>query len=146
MKKAYNDSIIVLALLTGSQIISVILNFSNSLALLAGLTASIYYLFQEDYINREEAFSGAAGFFASSLIFAAVKKYFVLDDLCSVAEASETVESFSGVLDRAEACKTVFEAWSSSFAADPLQNIVFWIFTVAVGVLAALLYRKYRGE
>ena len=145
MKKAYKDSIVVLALLTGSQLIATLFNFSHSIALLTGLVASVYYLFQENYVTEEEVFSGTAGFAVSSLIFAVVKKYFVLDELCSVVKASGAIEASPNVLSEGGVCKGVFQTWISTFAMDPFYNIFFWLIAVAGAIIAVLVYRKYGG-
>lgn len=145
MKKAYKDPIVVLALLTGSQLISTLFNFSKSIALLSGLLASAYYLFQEDYVTRNEVFSGVAGFLASSLILSSVRKYFVIDDLCLISKSSEAIGVSPNLFSEGGVCKGIFQTWVSTFGMDPFYNIFFWLIVVAGAIVAVLIYRKY-GE
>jgi hypothetical protein len=144
MKKPYRDLAVVLALLTASQILSVLFNVSYALTLVTGLIFSLYYLFDNDYLDREEALIGASGFFISTGIFSVLKKIFVLDDLCSVAKASDAVSGSANVLSQSEVCRGVFETWISTFGIDPFQNIFFWLTAIAGGLAAVFIYRKYE--
>ncbi|WP_414837899.1 hypothetical protein ACK3SF_00640 [Candidatus Nanosalina sp. VS9-1] len=145
MKRPYRDLIAVLALLTVSQLLSVLFSISNALTLTVGLAFSLYYLFDRDYLDKEEALTAAFGFLASTALFSAVKKFFVLNDLCAVAKASGAIEGSANVFSQGGVCKGVFQTWISTFAMDPFYNIFFWLVAVAGSVLAVLVYRKY-GE
>ncbi len=146
MKKAWRKILQIVILLSTSQALALLFNFSLGGALLVGLAASAYYLLETGEFSLKELASGAAGFTVSSFALAATGKVLFLDNLCKTARAAaETNSQLTNALSTEQVCRGFLENWITLLLSNPLQSWYFWILAVAAGVLSAYTYRKY-GE
>ena len=146
MKKPRRKLLYIAILLSTSQILALLFNFPLGGALLFGLFASGYYLFETGEASLKELIAGISGFMISSFGLSAIGKVLILDNLCQVAESTvETGSQLPDVVPAEKVCQGFIENWITVLISNPLSNWYIWVFAVGASVLSAYVYRRY-GE
>lgn len=144
MEKLRRKILYVAILLSVSQILALLFNFSLGGALLFGFVASAYYLFEIGEISLKELGSGVTGFTVSSFALSAAGKVLILDKLCKISRpVVETESNVSGVISTDQACRGFIENWVAVLTSNPLSSWYVWVASVGVAVLSVYAYRRY---
>jgi hypothetical protein len=143
MKTYWEKLVVIAVILIGTQILAYLFMDVSSATMIFSVGASVLYLVKTGEIQVGEATAGAAVFIVSSFVFSAFGKVFFLDRMCEVSRSAAEVESAPQVLEPGNICQGFNEAWIRALTTNPVYNWYFWVATVAMGILAAYLYRRY---